>query len=95
MNDIDCAVIGYDITNRNSFEEVKKYWFPTIKKLTNCNLTYLIANRIDSYKHEQVKEDEGNKQAKEQNLRFFNISCKTGHGILNFINDLAINIIKK
>ena len=94
MTDIDCAVIGYDITNRRTFEEVKNYWCPTVKELKYCNLIYLIANRMDLYEHEQVKEFEGENYAKSENLRFFMISCKTGDGILHFIKDLAKQLLK-
>ena len=94
MTDIDCAVIGYDITNRRTFEEVKNYWCPTVKELKYCNLIYLIANRMDLYEHEQVKEFEGENYAKSENLRFFMISCKTGDGILRFIKDLAKQLLK-
>ena len=90
MTDIDCAVIGYDITNRRTFEEVKNYWCPTVKELKYCNLIYLIANRMDLYEHEQVKEFEGENYAKSENLRFFMISCKTGDGILHFIKNSVI-----
>ena len=95
MNEIDCAVIGYDITFRKSFEEAKNYWCPTVKELKYCNLIYLIANKIDLYELEQVKEEEGEKFAESENLRFFMISCKTGDGILSFIKDLAIQLLKK
>ena len=94
MTDIDCAVIGYDITKRRTFEEVKNYWCPTVKELKYCNLIYLIANRMDLYEHEQVKEFEGENYAKSENLRFFMISCKTGDGILHFIKDLAKQLLK-
>ena len=94
MNEIDCAVIGYDITFRKSFEEAKNYWCPTVKELKYCNLIYLIANRMDLYEHEQVKEFEGENYAKSENLRFFEISCKTGDGILHFIKDLAKQLLK-
>ena len=95
MTDIDCAVIGYDITNRRTFEEVKNYWCPTVKELKYCNLIYLIANKKDLYELEQVKEEEGEKFAESENLRFFMISCKTGDGILSFIKDMAIQLLKK
>ena len=94
MTDIDCAVIGYDITNRRTFEEVKNYWCPTVKELKYCNLIYLIANRMDLYEHEQVKEFEGENYAKSENLRFFMISCKTGDEILHFIKYLAKQLLK-
>ena len=42
MKDSDCIVIGFDITTNSSFDEVKKYWYPTVKKILKTNLIYLI-----------------------------------------------------
>ena len=29
--DADCIVLGYDITRKESFENIKSYWYPTSK----------------------------------------------------------------
>ena len=44
MKDSDCIVIGFDITMNNTFDEVKKYWYPTAKKILKTNLIYEIFN---------------------------------------------------
>ena len=95
MRDLDCVVIGYDITNKNSFEEAKEYWYNLVKEVTNCNLIYFIANKIDLYEQEEVRIEEAIEFAEEENLRFFIISCLTGEGIKEFLDDLILNLIKK
>ena len=76
LTDLDCAVIGYDITKRKSFEETINYWYPLIKnEFKTCNVLYLIGNKIDLFEAEQVKREEGMNFAEKNNLRFFAISC--------------------
>ena len=42
LHDIDCAILGYAINNRESFEDIKNYWCPKIKKLGYCKLIYFL-----------------------------------------------------
>ena len=92
MRDLDCVVIGYDYTKKETFEEAKGYWYNTVKEVTNCNLIYFIANKID-LDLEEDKEEEAIEFAEENNLRFFGISCLTAEGIKEFLNDLVHNLI--
>ena len=95
LTDLDCAVIGYDITNRKSFEEAINYWYSLIKnEFKTCNVLYLIGNKIDLFEAEQVKREEGMNFAEKNNLRFFAISCKTDEGIKEFFDDLVYNLLK-
>ena len=47
LKDSDCVVLGYDITNKCSFEKIKNYWCNKIKDYLECNLIYLVGNKID------------------------------------------------
>ena len=58
MKDLDCVVIGCDIINKGSFEKVKQYFYPLVKKDKLCNLIYLIANKIDLFSLEKVDFEE-------------------------------------
>ena len=73
IKDCDCAVLGYSITDKQSFEELKKFWYPTVKEYTD--LIYLIGNKADLFMEEKVSEEEARLFAKENNLRFFLTSC--------------------
>ena len=44
--DADCIILGYDITNKESFESIKSHWYPTSKKFAGINLFYLIGNKV-------------------------------------------------
>ena len=94
MKDSDCLVIGYDINNKKNFEEAKNFWYPLVKERGECNLIYLIGNKIDLNERREVEREEAIEFAKSKNLRFFEISCKTGEGIKEFFDDLVHNLLK-
>ena len=95
LQDSDCIVIGYDITNKKSFEEVLKYWYPKSKEFDTCKLIYLIGNKIDLNAKRIIKKEVANEFAKLNKLRFFEISCMTDEGIKEFFDDLVYNLIQK
>ena len=91
----DCLVIGYDITKKYSFDEIKNMWYPKAIEFNACNLIYLIGNKLDLNENREVKKEEAFEFAKSNNLRFFEISCKTGEGMKEFLDDLVHNILKQ
>ena len=94
IKDASCIIIGFDATNHGTFDEVKKYWFPKAKEISDAKLIYLIGNKIDKYKERRVNKKEAKKFAKENNLRYFEISCLNGKGIKKFVDDLSHQIIR-
>ena len=60
-----------------------------MKSFSNAILIYLIGNKIDMYEKREVNKEEAKSFAKENNLRYFEISCKSGEGIKDFLNDLT------
>ena len=57
-------------TNKESFEELKQYWLPTVKEQIDSNLIYLLGNKCDLYDRETVTEKEAKLFAIDNNLRF-------------------------
>ena len=89
----NCIIIlGFDISDKSSLLSIKKYWYPESKKFPNAKLIYLIGNKIDLER--EVLEDEAKNFSKENNLRYFETSCKTGEGVQEFFNDLVNEISK-
>ena len=89
----NCAVLGYDITDKRSFEEIKNYWYPTVKE--EIDLIYLIGNKCDLYEQESISEKEAKLFAIDNNLRFFLISCLDRTGIDDFLDDLVDKLINR
>ena len=90
--DANAAVLVYDITRNDSFEELTKYWIDKIKENSSSNIIlFLAANKSDLVEKEEVNEEEARKYAKEINADFCSISAKNSIGI----DDLFIQIVKK
>ena len=94
FKDLDCIVLGYDITRKATFENIENYWYPIIENL-GVDLIYLLANKIDLFEESEVSEKDARKYAKEKNFRYFEISCLTYVGINEFLQDLANELIKR
>ena len=92
--DTNCIVLGFDITNKSSFDEIKEFYLPYVKNNSNIKLIYLIGNKIDLYEERQVSKKEAIDFSKKNNLRYFETSCNIGYGIKNFMEDLSNEIIK-
>ena len=42
----DCIIMGYDVTNKQSFDEIELYWFNQIKEKSKTNLIYLLEIKL-------------------------------------------------
>ena len=85
-----CIILGFDITNKHSFNEIKKFHYNNYKEYDS--LIYLVANKIDLIEDIEVSEKEAIDYAKEKGIKFFRISCKTGEGINELFEDI-INLL--
>ena len=82
----------YDITNNDSFEELKNYWIDQVIETSPKNVMLaIVANKSDLFEIEQVNEDEARKFAKNKNAAFFVVSAKDN----NSVNDLFKAVVKK
>ena len=76
-NNSKIVIFVYDITSKESFNELKNYWVKDIEsKLGNNIIKGLIANKSDLFLYEQVKEEEGEEYAKSINAKFLMFSAK-------------------
>ena len=80
--DAAIAVLVYDITRRDSFDEVKKYWYEQLKTCGEKNLVIgLAGNKCDMFDKEAVTEDEAKAFAKEIGAQFQLTSAFKNNGI--------------
>ena len=90
--DADIVLLVYDITCKQSFEELKNYWMEqVIESSLKEAMLVIVANKSDLIEREQVEEEEARKYAKEKNASFFIISAKDHF----LVNELFKEIIKK
>jgi len=84
----------YDITNRNTFDNVKK-WVNSIKEeVTSKVVIVLVGNKIDLDKKRQVQTDEGEQIAEEFDMPFFECSALTGENINSAFETLAKKLVE-
>ena len=78
--DANIILLVYDITNKESFENLSLW----LKDLTNININEVIicivGNKIDLNEKREVSNEEGQKYAQEHDFIFQEVSAKTGEG---------------
>ena len=90
--DANAAILVYDITNKNSFNQLQNYWAEQVKESSPKNIIIAIAaNKCDLFEKEVVDEKEARDYAKSIGAIFSLTSAKSTAGI----NDLFIEISKK
>jgi len=90
--DANAAVLVYDITRKDSFEELQTYWAEQIKDSSPPNIILAVAaNKSDLISKEVVDEEQARNFASSLGALF----CSTTATTVESINDLFIQIAKK
>ena len=90
--DANAAILVYDITNKNSYDQLQNYWVEQVKESSPKNIIVAIAaNKCDLFDKEVVDEKEARDYAKSIGAIFSLTSAKSTAGI----NDIFIEISKK
>ena len=96
IKDSHCVILGYDITRKNSFDQIKVFWYNFVKNIVGDDtLIYLVANKIDLIEEKQVSEKEAIEYANEKGIKFFRVSAKTSEGINELFGDITFSLIMK
>ena len=93
---LDYIILLFDSTKRSSFEGINEYLELIKKRTTKPLKIYLLGTKYDKYKDLQVTIEEAEKFAKDNNIKFSPVSCKTEFGIDNIkqiFNDIANHYI--
>jgi len=89
--DSKIVILVYDITNKNTFNELKNYWYEKVKENSANDVIFAIAaNKCDLYENEQVEKTEGEKFAKEIGAIFHETSALNSNGINDLFYDIAM-----
>ena len=90
-----CALLIYDITDRESFYYLENLFQEILEeKSERLKLIYLIGNKIDRTLERKINEEKAMEFAKKNNLRYFKISCEENLGIQEYLEDLGNELIK-
>jgi small GTP-binding protein len=86
------CIFVYDITEPNSFENIKNYWYKTVMENASPKIILGIAgNKNDLYEKEKVKEKEVQKFCKEIDALYFSTSAL----LKSSIDDMFTKLGKK
>ena len=96
MKNTDIALIVYDITKRESFEELTN-WINSVKEINNNkNVIFgIAANKSDLYEQKVINKKEGEEFAKNNNVLFFETSAKDYDSVENVFINLTKEYLKK
>ena len=88
--DAKMAILVYDITRKNTFNEMKDWWYKDIKEHGDPNIIIGIAgNQSDRYIEEHVQEQEGKKFAESVGAAFRLTSAQNCNGINELFKDVG------
>ena len=90
------VVIAYDVTNSESFDNLK-FWISSIKtNLFEKNIfipIIIIGNKIDLEDMREISKDVASTFAKENKFKYFETSAKTGEGVDEAFRDLVNQVL--
>ena len=83
-------ILVYDITNRESFEDLKNIWYNDLKRNgEKFTVLAIVGNKSDMFEVEAITEEEGRKYAEEVNALYMLVSAKNGDNIENLFRIVA------
>ena len=92
--DAAIVIMVYDITQRNTYEEIKNYWHNQIVTMCNGNpIIAIVGNKSDLYIREAVKEKEAKAYAKEIGAIFQQTSCLRNEGIRELMQAIGLKTL--
>lgn len=93
LTDTRAGIIIFDLTNKKSFENVKK-WYNIITKVADPNvILILVGNKMDLQESREVSSEEGIELAKELKIYYMETSVKTNVNIDEAFESIALQII--
>ena len=91
----DGIILAYDITQKKSFDKLKK-WIENINNNASKDaIICLVANKIDKTDDIKIKTEEGKAKAAEFNMNYYETSAKTGEGIDQLFEETIKNIVER
>ena len=96
IKDAKVIIFVYDITSKNSFEEIKNYWYKEVKNIYGEKMPILavVGNNYENYHYMQVSNNEGLQFADEIGAIFQTTSKLSDSGINTLFDNIGKKYIK-
>jgi len=92
IRDSSVAIVVYDISNANSFQQTSK-WIDDVRTERGTDvLIMLVGNKTDLSDKRQVTTEEGERKAKELNVMFIETSAKAGYNVKQLFRRVASSL---
>ena len=91
----DGIILMYDITNRESFDTISRWWNNIFDLKEKDFPIILVGNKSDLEDKREVQKEEGEKMAKEYNVNFYEASNKDGINIEESSRELIKLILSR
>uniref|UniRef100_A0A6I8N4W4 Ras-related protein Rab-6B n=1 Tax=Ornithorhynchus anatinus TaxID=9258 RepID=A0A6I8N4W4_ORNAN len=89
IRDSTIAVVVYDITNLNSFQQTSK-WVEDVRTERGGDvIIMLVGNKTDLADKRQITPEEGEQRARDLNVMFIETSAKTGYNVKQLFRRVA------
>ena len=89
-NNASACILVYDITNKDTFNDIMNYWIPELKEnAPKDTILALAGNKSDLYLEEQVNDNEGKNLAKNINAIYLRTSAKLNSSIDELFNNIG------
>jgi small GTP-binding protein len=80
--DAQVTLLVYDITQKETYDAIKNYWFQEVKdNAPEDVIVFIVGNKSDIYEKEAVNEEEARQYAKDINALYKLVSAENGDGI--------------
>ena len=93
--DASICLMVYDITNKNTFNSIKDYWYDSVYQTANQGIIFGVAgNKNDLFEEEDVDENEAKEYCDSIKACFKLTSAKSNQSIDDIFQMLAENFVK-
>ena len=84
------VIFVYDITEKQTFEDLKTFWVNDLKNYgEKYTIKAIVGNKLDLYEIEEVNEEKAREYTNEINSEFFLVSAKNGDNIEKLFTTLV------
>ena len=93
-SDANIAILVYDITRKETFDEIKNYWYEQVKENAPKNIQMVIVgNKSDLYEFQEVPTEDVKQYAEEFGASAYECSAKTSVGVEEVFKKSGLRLI--
>lgn len=92
IRDSNVAVVVYDITNQQSFQDASKWIDDVRAERGDMVVIVLVGNKTDLNDKREVSVEEGEQMAKDMGIIFIETSAKAGYNVKNLFKKVAMEL---